>query len=155
MGFMASYKRLDNLCKDMNQIGVSGYISDMEDLETEILSVPEWKDDYYKLKHYRYIRNQIAHENDADEETLCSSEDIKWVEDFHAKIMTQNDPLALHYQKSATNRVLLKNSATEDAYEVHYKSSNTKENKRNSNSFILGVVFLLVILTIVLYYYLR
>ena len=30
MGFMESYKYLDNLCKDMNGIGITGYIKDME-----------------------------------------------------------------------------------------------------------------------------
>lgn len=149
MGFMASYKRLDNLCKDMNQIGVSGYISDMEDLGTEILSVPEWKDDYYKLKHYRYIRNQIAHENDADEETLCSSEDIKWVEDFHAKIMTQNDPLALHYKKTISNRNNLANDYSKEYYVTPKSSSKGKF----SNGLIPSLIFLGIILLAVIYYY--
>lgn len=36
MGFMESYKHLDNLCKDMNGIGVTGYIKDMEQEKTEI-----------------------------------------------------------------------------------------------------------------------
>lgn len=37
--------------------------------------VLSWKADYLKLKHYRYIRNQIAHENYADESNMCSAQD--------------------------------------------------------------------------------
>ena len=31
VGFIKSYKHLDNLCKDINGIGITGYINDMED----------------------------------------------------------------------------------------------------------------------------
>ena len=66
MRFMESYKHLDNLCKDMNGIGVTGYIKDMEQEHNGGFYVAGWKNDYMQLKHYRYIRNQIAHENYAD-----------------------------------------------------------------------------------------
>lgn len=95
MGFMTSYKRLDNLCKDMNDVGISGYIENMENIKVKIHSVKSWKDDYYQLKHYRYIRNRISHDNDADEETLCTPQDTEWLENFYQKILTQTDPLAM------------------------------------------------------------
>ena len=72
MGFMESYKYLDNLCKDMNGIGITGYIKDMEQEANGDLHVAGWKKDYLQLKHYRYIRNQIAHENYANERDMCS-----------------------------------------------------------------------------------
>ena len=71
MGFMRAYKHLDNLCRDMNGIGITGYIEDMEKRTNGSIHVFNWKQDYQQLKHYRHIRNQIAHEDDADEETLC------------------------------------------------------------------------------------
>ena len=101
MGFIKSYKYLDNLCRDMNGIGVTGYIKDMEDTPSGEFHVFGWKQDYLLLKHYRYIRNQIAHENYADEENMCSSEDTAWLDNFYARIMNQTDPLALYYK--ATN----------------------------------------------------
>ena len=99
MGFMESYKHLDNLCKDMNGIGVTGYIKDMEQEKNGDFYVAIWKEDYRKLKHYRYIRNQIAHENDVNENNLCSAGDTAWLHAFSQRILAQTDPLALYYKK--------------------------------------------------------
>lgn len=99
MGFMQSYKHLDNLCKDMNGVGITGYIEDMEQKRAGEFYVPGWKADYLSLKHYRYVRNQIAHENDADEENMCSNEDVAWIESFYQRVMHQTDPLALYYKE--------------------------------------------------------
>ncbi|MCM1159606.1 MAG: hypothetical protein NC412_00140 [Roseburia sp.] len=103
MGFMRSYKYLDNLCKDMNGIGVTGYIEDMKQEKNGKYYVAEWNTDYLKLKHYRYIRNQIAHENYANEENMCSDNDITWIDEFYQRIMNQTDPLALYYKKTKFN----------------------------------------------------
>ena len=97
-GFMNAYKRLDNLCRDMNGIGITGYIQDMEKDRGGPYHVSGWRDDYLQLKHYRYIRNQIAHENDVEEGDLCSRGDVLWLENFYQRIMMQKDPLALAYQ---------------------------------------------------------
>ena len=72
MSFMQSYKRLDVLCRDMNGIGISGYIADMEQLTNGRLFVDGWEKDYRLLKHYRHIRNRIAHDVDATEDALCT-----------------------------------------------------------------------------------
>lgn len=149
MGFMTSYKRLDNLCKDMNGTGVSGYIADMEDLKNDMFSVPEWKDDYYKLKHYRYIRNRISHDNDADEESLCSIEDTRWIENFYQKIISQSDPLALNRKKLISNTNKPLNNQSEIYY--HAPKSNSKDN--DSKRLIPSLIFLGIILLAIIYYY--
>ena len=87
MGFMQSYKRLDNLCRDMNGVGVTGYLEDMDRKSGAGLQVTGWWDDYRQLKYYRHIRNQIAHENNATEEGLCSEDDSAWIEAFHHRIL--------------------------------------------------------------------
>ena len=96
MGFMQSYKRLDNLCRDMNGVGVTGYLEDMDRKSGAGLQVTGWWDDYRQLKYYRHIRNQIAHENNATEEGLCSEDDSAWIEAFHQRILDRTDPLALY-----------------------------------------------------------
>ena len=96
MGFMQSYKRLDNLCRDMNGVGVTGYLEDMDRKSGAGLQVTGWWDDYRQLKYYRHIRNQIAHENNATEEGLCSEDDSAWIEAFHHRILDRMDPLALY-----------------------------------------------------------
>ena len=64
--------------------------------------VDNWQKDYFNLKHYRHIRNKIAHENDATEEELCIGEDVLWINSFYQRILNQTDPLAL-YRKAAVN----------------------------------------------------
>ncbi len=80
--------------------GISGYIEDMESHPRGAYQVVGWDDDYKALKHYRWVRNQIAHEVYADEENMCEPGDIEWLEDFYQRIMNQTDPLALDYQAS-------------------------------------------------------
>lgn len=150
MEFMTSYKRLDNLCKDMNGVGISGYIEDMENIKAEMFSVQVWKDDYYKLKHYRYIRNRIAHDNDAFEETLCTPKDTEWLENFYQQILNQTDPLALHYRNCKAN----KNTYNNEEFEIRDDCSNTNQNQRHLKwSFLPIVIILFVIIILILYHY--
>ena len=95
MKFLQTYKRLDNLCRDMNGVGVTGYLEDMEQIPEGANIVPGWAEDYQQLKHYRYLRNQIVHEVNVEEEDLCSAEDVVWLENFYGRILGTNDPLAL------------------------------------------------------------
>lgn len=98
MGFMNSYKRLDNLCRDMNGVGVTGYIDDMKNEPKGSFCVLGWQADFNQLRKYRHIRNRIAHENDVDEAQVCSDRDIAWLENFYQRIIKQTDPLALCYK---------------------------------------------------------
>ncbi len=105
MGFMQSYKRLDNLCRDMNGVGVTGYLQDMDSAPKGRVRVPGWDDDRRQLKYYRHLRNRIAHENDACEEDLCSPADAAWLEDFCRRILERTDPLAMYFSSGVQNGV--------------------------------------------------
>ena len=96
MGFMDSYKRLDNLCKKRldTSVGVTAYIDAMKPYVDNRRLTHEDKDDFYKLKHYRYIRNQIAHENHCTEDSMCKYEDTKWVDQFYVRLNNYCDPLS-------------------------------------------------------------
>ena len=98
MGFLDSYKRLERLCRDVmgDDRRVSAYIDEMVRLSDGARQVSGWDRDLKRLKHYRWIRNQIVHEPDCSEETMCGQEDVRWLEDFYERIMTQTDPLALY-----------------------------------------------------------
>lgn len=98
MRFFQAYKRLDNLCRDTNGVGINGYIEDMENRPNGEYKVTGWKDDYFQLKHYRHIRNRIAHENNAEEVDLCTEKDAAWLDAFYQRILTQTDPLAQYFQ---------------------------------------------------------
>jgi hypothetical protein len=98
MGFLDSYKRLERLCRDVmdDDRRVSAYIDEMIRLTDGSGRVSGWDRDLKQLKHYRWVRNQIVHDPDCSEENMCGPEDVRWIEDFHARIMNQTDPLALY-----------------------------------------------------------
>lgn len=98
--FFEEYKKLDNLCKDLfkSDRGVSQYIEEMECTPlSKSRLVESWQDDYKMLKHVRWIRNNIAHNNEC---SGCSKSDVKSVKDFYKKIINQKDPFSVIAQNS-------------------------------------------------------
>ena len=98
--FFEEYKKLDNLCKDLfkSDRGVSQYIEEMECTPfTKSRLVESWQGDYKMLKHVRWIRNNIAHNNEC---SGCSKSDVKSVKDFYKKIINQKDPFSVIAQNS-------------------------------------------------------
>ncbi len=108
MGFLNEYKKLDNLCKDLlhSSTGVTTYIQNLESLRNS----HKYEDDYKKLKTYRHIRNQIVHENNIEEDDLCDSSDIRWIQNFYRRILKQSDPLALENKRSHKRKATKANS---------------------------------------------
>ena len=106
MSFLTSYKRLDNLCKDMFQSekGVVTYLENMQAIRYNIPHRADFDADYNKLNQYRRIRNQIAHDNYADESNMCSEEDAAWLEQFYERILTQTDPIVQYHKTLAAPR---------------------------------------------------
>ncbi|MDE6441945.1 MAG: hypothetical protein K2L12_04220 [Clostridia bacterium] len=98
--FQEQYKHLDKLCKEMysSNEGVSLYLQDMERTPySERRAVFDWDIVYKKLKHARWMRNQLAHEIDIDT-SFCEQDDIDWVKAFYKKILSGTDPLACAYR---------------------------------------------------------
>lgn len=144
MEFMYTYKRLDNLCRDINGIGVTGYIEDMERTTNGSYSVSSWKEDYLNLKKYRHIRNLIAHEADANERNMCSEQDALWLNDFYQRILTQNDPLALYRQHAAQSRSTVHNTKPKP-YSYSSKPSSTPKKKNFLPGCLVSISILLAI----------
>lgn len=89
------FKCVDMICGDMFscQHGISQYISEMEQVFPQgRQKVPAWEADYRKLKHIRWLRNQIVHEVSAEN---CDMDDVEWLESFHRRILKGQDPLAV------------------------------------------------------------
>lgn len=96
--FFEEFKRLDAICRDMlgAERGVSAYIEQMEEAPAALrLRVPGWEDDYYALKHLRWVRNKIAHETGF---TGCTPDDLQNLLGFTRRVLRQEDPLALLYR---------------------------------------------------------
>jgi len=94
--FFAEYKRLEKLCSEMysDRNGVSRYIDDMISMSDQgKILIDSWENDLNDLKHIRWLRNRIAHEDDPDQ--ICNKTDLTFATDFHERIYSGNDPLTL------------------------------------------------------------
>lgn len=100
MGFIESYKHLERLCGDVmnDDRRISAYIDEMVENPRGAQLVPEWDEDLKQLKHYRWVRNKIAHEPDCTESNMCQPGDEQWLDNFYLRIINQTDPLSLYEQ---------------------------------------------------------
>ena len=96
MGFIDSYKHLEKLCGEVlnDDRRLSAYIEEMENTPNGYRYVSSWNEDLKKLKHYRWVRNQISHEPNCNEANMCEPQDELWLDNFYERIMNQTDPLA-------------------------------------------------------------
>ena len=158
MEFINSYKRLEKLCNEIyySNHGISAYIDDMAKLTSASFYVFNWNDDLKQLKHYRWIRNQIAHEPNCTEENMCEYGDAQWIDDFYDRIMNQSDPLAM-YQKATKPRPVAKPKPLRQAPQAQYTYSarpvySKKEAKKATGWVVLLIITVLVGLFFVLKY---
>lgn len=100
MSFIESYKHLEKICGEIlnDDRRISAYIDEMIKASRGPSLVPGWNDDLKQLKHYRWVRNQIAHVPDCTESNMCEPSDTEWLDNFYSRIMNQTDPLALYEQ---------------------------------------------------------
>ena len=96
MSFIDSYKRLEKLCNEIYGNGVKSYIEEMSNIPMGSRFVTKWDEDLKKLKHYKWVRNQISHDPDCTENNMCEPDDAQWLDNFRSRIMAANDPLALY-----------------------------------------------------------
>ena len=84
MGFIESYKHLEKLCGEVlnDDRRISAYIDEMINTPRGCYLVRGWDDDLKQLKHYRWVRNQIAHEPDCTEQNMCEPCDTVCRGDF-------------------------------------------------------------------------
>ena len=103
--FFEAYKRLDRLCSDAFSCrnGVTAYIDEMNRCSPRGRRlVLGWEQDLSTLKALRHLRNRMAHELDTD--GVCTEADAAEAGDFHARILSGNDPLARLNRMAAPER---------------------------------------------------
>lgn len=108
--FFETYKRLDNICRDMYnapgeyKAGVKMYLEDMEkNFSQGVCMIPEWEAKFRALKRCKRIRDNLAHSEYYPPQGMSSQEDIAFVKSFYQDIMDQTDPLAVleKYEKQS------------------------------------------------------
>ena len=151
MSFIDSYKRLEKLCSEMydDNHGVSSYIDEMINNPIGSHYVCGWDEDLKQLKHYRWVRNKIVHEPDCSEENMCEYGDSEWLNDFHSRIMSGNDPLAL-YRKARNPRVTQKPKETQ-TNEYTYPKYNQRSAPRTTGclTYLIGVLLVIAVVALI------
>ena len=149
MSFISSYKHLEKLCGEVlnDSRRISAYIDEMQNTPHGTYYVPSWNEDQKKLKHYRWIRNQIAHEPDCDEQNMCDPSDALWLEDFYSRIMNQTDPLALYRKATAPRTTPKDNHSTTVDAQSDVSGNNTSE--MPVGFFVLLFALIIIVLTTV------
>ena len=153
MSFLDSYKRLEKLCGEVlnNDRKISAYIDEMLNTPNGSSFVTNWNDDLKALKHYRWIRNQIAHDPGCDEKNMCNEADEIWLNTFYTRILTQTDPLAL-YRKSFAKKQKIFEQTTQTTPSL--KSSEHHSNSRKkfvvSPFSIITMIIIFVLLVLLL-----
>lgn len=147
MKFIDSYKRLEKLCNEMynDNHGLSLYIDELAKISNKNLSFSQ---DLKRLKHYRWIRNQIVHEPGCTEENMCNSDDVRYIEDFYFKILNSTDPLSLYYK--ATQQTKTPNKPSPATKNEMYSNRKTKIGCLSLVvGCLLGIIAIILILNIV------
>ena len=151
---MESYKHLEKLCGEIldDDRRVKAYIDEMQNTPGGARYVSSWNADLKKLKHYHWVRNQIAHEIDCTEQNMCTPEDTLWIDNFYSRIMNQTDPITL-YRKATTP------SSNHKSTQSHVQKSSDSEMLQQRNSTFsksvgclvsCTVIFVLIAVTLVL-----
>ncbi|MBQ7503828.1 MAG: hypothetical protein IJT79_00720 [Ruminococcus sp.] len=135
------FKYVDKICREIfnSEKGVSTYIEQMEMTPVYVkYRISQWENDYKQLKHIRWVRNQLAHETGYVE---CTAADVNWLKDFHNRLLSQQDPLAIVGKIERANQQ--KQTVQPQPTRVNYTTPtyNTKPPKYNSALWIaLAVV---------------
>ena len=94
-------EKFGSLEKICNQIygekhGVTAYIDDMaKNNDFGEVYVRDWSDFLQGLKEVRHKRNQLSHGDVPFSSDYAQKDDLKFIDDFHELILTQNDPLTI------------------------------------------------------------
>lgn len=147
MSFISSYKRLEKLCGEVmnDERKVSAYIDKMINTKQGSMLVSGWNEDLKKLKHYRWVRNQIVHEPNCTEENMCELKDELWIDEFYQRILNCTDPLALYYQamkKKAGSNYKNTNQSNQHQRNDEYCSNESEVPPLLFFLFILSIIFL-------------
>lgn len=152
LAFIESYKHLEKMCGEIlnDERRLSAYIDEMLKIPNGAFYVTGWNEDLKKLKHYRWIRNQISHEPGCTEQNMCEPSDTDWLDNFYKRIMNQTDPLALYYQATKSRKMQQshKPQTYNEPLNETYSMPHTN-NKNKSNNSVYYPIFIICALLFV------
>lgn len=141
--FYNEYTKLEKLCRELYQHlpkeelkGVTNYINDMKNTPYEKRSaITNWDSQLNALIQARHKRNRLAHEPNAFDENLCTTDDIEFVRYFYCSILSRNDPLAVTHKSKTVKK------------QANYYTASPKRGVKQKNAFGTLLVWTFVTLT--------
>ena len=146
LSFLDEYKRLDELCKQIfsSDIGVTKYIEEMEKEIHGSFYVTNWEKIYKKLKHMRWVRNQLVHDPNSFKNNIVTTDDIEWLKEFQSMIINCTDPFGL------LNQYRNQNARVDITYK--FTPNNTKyDDKKNPQKLLFILIMLAIIVWILVF----
>lgn len=114
--------------------------------------VSGWDEDLKRLKHYRWVRNQIVHDPVCTEENMCEFGDAEWLEQFRSRIMSSTDPLTL-YRKAKNSQPKPKSNdtyTTEPRTYTYPQHTSVPERSTGCLTIVIGVLTVVVAVTLLI-----
>lgn len=154
LDYLDSYKRLDQLCRDMfrSKDGVTEYINQMDRVISRINSKQDWQDFYSRLKYQRRLRNNLVHNTGCSE---CTEEDIDEIEYFFELILKQEDPLAyIRRQQAITKKASIETNRYGSYHPIEQTEKSLFERRYRTNeksifgNFIYIIIFVVIMVLI-------
>ena len=143
LDYLKSYKRLDQLCRDMfrTKDGVTEYINQMDRVISRINSKPDWRNFYSRLKYQRRLRNDLVHNTECSD---CTEEDIDEIEYFFDLILKQEDPLAcIRQQQTLTRHASIQTSDSSSIRREYYSK------KSGIVEFLIYIIVFIAIIVLI------
>ena len=150
MRFINSYKHLEKLCNEIygDNHGISTYIDEMSNLTDASRYVSNWNEDLKRLKHYRWVRNQIVHDPNCTEENMCESVDSQWLDNFYSRIMSGSDPLTL-YRKARNSRVSQKSKQTKSIDYTYPERKPSAPKPTGCLTYLMGILLIVTVVSLI------
>ena len=153
LDYLDSYKRLDQLCRDMfrSKDGVTEYINQMDRVISRINSKQDWRDFYSRLKYQRRLRNNLVHNTGCSE---CTEEDIDEIEYFFDLILKQEDPLAyIRRQQALTKKASIETNRYGSYHPIEQTEKSLFERRYHTNEmgifgYFIYIIFFVVIMVL-------
>ena len=144
--FLEAYKYLDELCKQIfsSDVGVTKYIEEMEKETQGHFLIKDWDNDYKKLKHMRWLRNQLVHDANSFQKNIVCTDDIEWLKQFESRIINCTDSFSLLNQSRNQNNEI--NTVYKNTTEI-----TNDDDKEKIQDFIFLVIMIVIVVLVLVF----
>ena len=148
--FFEEFTKLNKICTVVYQAegGTFGYLLQMGRVSADYADLlPNWNEDLAMLHRCCMVYRALSQSSDAFNESLCSQQDIDWVQVFANRITDRKDPLALLQKRGYRAEDAAKQRLESDRESEIVMQSVPPHDRYVNGPFLVGVLLVAVILT--------